>query len=97
MHKPKEPVYQLADYIIKNLSKGYTLDALKYALITQGYSKISVSNAIEFANKQLAVKAPSMKEKPQITYKILDEKNNPVEVIKISENSKKSFWKRLFG
>ena len=76
-------IKQLADYVLKNLSKGYTQDALRFSLINQGYSKISVDKAIEIANKKLALKAPLMKEKPQITYKIIDEKNQPIEVSEI--------------
>jgi len=81
-------IQQLADYIKKNLAKGYTLDALRFSLMNQGYSRISVEKAIELANKQLAVSVPPMKEKPQITYKIIPapEKSN-----------KKSFLKKIFG
>ena len=30
-------IQQLADYIMKNLSKGYTVDALRFSLMNQGY------------------------------------------------------------
>ena len=40
----------IADYIKKNLKKGYTLDSLRFSLISQGYSKISVENAISGAS-----------------------------------------------
>ena len=94
MHNNNNPIHQLASYIKTNLSKRYTQDALKFSLISQGYSKITVERAIELANKQLATTAPIMKEKPQITYKIVDEENKPVEVY---TKTKKSFWKKLFG
>jgi len=87
MHQPINYIQQLADHIKANLFKGYTLDALKFSLMNQGYSRISVENAIELANKQLAIKIPPINEKPQITYKIMH-KEEPV---------KKSFWKRIFG
>ena len=90
MKNSNNPIQQLAEYIKRNLSKGYTQDALKFSLIAQGYSKLSVERAIETANKQLAVTAPEMKEKPQITYKIIDEENQPVEVY---TKTKKLFWK----
>ena len=93
MYEPTDYIQQLADYIKTNLSKGYTLDALKFSLISQGYSKISVEKAIEIANKQLSLEVPEMKEKPQITYKIIDEENQPVQV----SEKKTGFWKRLFG
>ena len=88
-------IEQLAKYIIKNLSKGYTLDSLRFSLIEQGYSKISIEKAIEIANKRMAAQIPKMKEKPQIIYKILDEENKPLH---FSENKpKKNFLKRIFG
>ena len=62
---------QLADYIKKNLSKGYTLDSLKIALEEQDYSRTSIENAIKLANEQLAKSAPEMKEKPKINYEII--------------------------
>lgn len=87
MHKSKDYIQQLADYVKKNLVKGYTLNALRFSLVEQGYSRISVEKAIELANKQLAAIVPPMKEKPQIIYKIIEPK----------EPVKKSFWKRVFG
>ena len=69
----KTHIEQISDYIKKNLKKGYTLDSLKYSLISQGYTKISVESAIELASKQMAQEIPEMKEKPQITYKVLEE------------------------
>ena len=65
------------EYIKKNLRKGYTLDSLKYALVNQGYSRTFVDRVIERANKELAEKAPELKEKPKIVHKIIDEKNQP--------------------
>lgn len=64
---------QLTEYIVKNLKKGYTLDALRFSLINQGYSKISVSKAIETANKIMAEEIPKIKEKPEINYKAIEE------------------------
>ncbi|MEK6860025.1 MAG: hypothetical protein AABX54_04390 [Nanoarchaeota archaeon] len=73
MHKPEDHIQQLADYFKKNLSKGYTLDSLRFSLLNQGYSRISVNKAIEIANQQLAAVAPPMKEKPQIIYRTIPE------------------------
>lgn len=92
MHKPQNYINQLAKYILKNLKKGYTLDSLRFSLINQGYSKISVDNAIEVANKKLAETAPVMKEKPQISYKVVDDKEVPVKVEK-----KKGWFRGVFG
>ena len=81
---------RLVEYFKKNLSKGYTIDSLKRALIDQGYSRIEVNRAIEQANLELAKKAPILKEKPVIKYEIIDEYDNPIEI-------KKPWWKRVFG
>ena len=80
----------IADYIKKNLKKGYTLEALKWALINQGYSRVVVEEAIVQANKELAADAPILKEKPVIKYEVLDEHGKPIEI-------KKPWWKRIFG
>jgi hypothetical protein len=80
----------IVEYIKKNLKKGYTVDSLKWALVNQGYSRITIETAIQEVNKELAKSAPILKEKPVIKYEIIDEYDNPVEI-------KRSFWKRLFG
>lgn len=86
MYRPEDHIQQIADYVKKNLSKGYTLDSLKFSLMSQGYSRISVEKAIEVANQQLAQQAPILKEKPQITYRTIPETN-------IQEEG---FFKKLF-
>lgn len=80
---------KLIDYFKRNMSKGYNPETLKWALINQGYSKILVENALSEANKELAKKAPKIKEKPKIKYEIIDEKGNPIKI-------KKPWWKRIF-
>lgn len=82
-------VNQIADYIKNNLSKGYTVDSLKWALINQGYSRSLITKAIEIVNKEMAAKAPKLVEKPTINYEVYDGEDGLV--------SKKSWWKRLFG
>ncbi len=81
---------KIVEYLRKNLKKGYTIESLKWALIGQGYSRVSVDRAIEELNKDLAKKAPVLKEKPVIKYEIVDENDNPIII-------KKSWWKRIFG
>ncbi len=81
---------QLANYFKKNLSKGYSSDSLKFALINQGYSRIAVEKAIEQAHKELAEEAPKFKEKPKIKYEIFDEHDNLITI-------KKPWWKKIFG
>ncbi len=81
---------KIVDYFKKNLAKGYTIDSLKRALIDQGYSRAIIELALDRANKELAEKAPVLKEKPVIKYEIIDEQNRPVTI-------KKSWWKKLLG
>ena len=81
---------RIISYFKKNLQKGYTSDSLRFALMSQGYSRAAVDRALEQANKELAAKAPPIKEKPKIKYQIIDEYDKPIKI-------KKSFFKRLFG
>lgn len=59
-------IQQLANYIKKNISRGYTVDSLRVALMEQNYSRSSIERAIQLANEQLAMQAPKMIEKPVI-------------------------------
>jgi len=81
---------KIIDYFKKNLTKGYTSDSLKWALINQGYSRAIVEMALDQANKELSEKAPILKDKPIIKYEIIDEYDKPIII-------KKSWWKRVFG
>lgn len=85
------PHQQLVNYIIKNLNKGYTADTLKYSLLSQGYGRTSVQKAIDDAHKQLAKNAPVMKEKPQITYEVIDSKPS-----KTKTQKPLNFFQKLF-
>ena len=78
-------IQQLADYIKRNLAKGYTVDSLRIALENQEYSRVSIDNAINLANEQLAAEAPRMQEKPVIKYEVV----TPI----IEE--KKSFFQKI--
>ena len=78
---------KLVIYFKKNLVKGYTADSLRFALMSQGYSRTAVVAALEQANKEIAAKAPVIEEKPRIKYEIIDEYDRPITI-------KKSFWKR---
>jgi len=74
MYKPRtrstDYIQQLADYIKKNASKGYTQESLKWALINQGHSRTEIERALKLANEQLAYSAPKMIEKPTIKVEI---------------------------
>jgi len=71
---------RLAKYIRQNLSKGYSMDSLRWALVRQGYSRPIVERAIELVEKELTIKQASVNEKPIIEHQILDENDNPIEV-----------------
>jgi len=85
----ENPQTKLKEYLKKNLKKGYTIESLKWALLKQGYSRTAIERTIEQVHKELAEQAPILKEKPTISYQIVDENDNPVTI-------KKSFWKKLF-
>ena len=97
MYQPEDYIQQLADHIKINLKKGYTTMALRVSLINQGYSKISIEKAIELANKQLADSAPEMKEKPQISYRIISDKDQPMTISTTPKNSFFGWIKSIFG
>lgn len=85
---------KLADHIKKLLAKGYTLDALRFSLIGQGYSRTSVEKAIEIANKQLAAQAPKIAEKPVIKYETVDDAEMAA---KVAAQNNPGFFARLFS
>jgi len=79
---------KLIEYFRKNLKKGYTLDSLKIALVKQGYSKGLIESSFKDFENELVEKAPILKDKPRISYEIVDERNKTIEL-------KKSLWKRF--
>ena len=81
---------RLVSYLKRNLRKGYTEESLKWALVNQGYSRVLVQNAFDIANKELSQEAPIVREKPKISYTLIDENNRPV-------NIKRPWWKRILG
>jgi len=89
--RESEQLRRLTDYFKKNLRKGYTAESLKWALISQGYSRTAVEKAIVETTKELAKEAPVIKEKPMISHEILDENDRPVVF------HRKPWWKRFFG
>ena len=96
MPNPTNQNQQLADYIKKNLVKGYTPDSLKFSLMKQGYSRTSVEKALELATKQMAETAPRMIEKPVIKYEVLDEEEMRRKVSE-QDASEKNFLKRIWN
>lgn len=95
MGKPQSYIEQLAEYIRKNIKKGYTIDSLRQSLLNQGYTRFSIEQAIQLANKKLSSEAPPMKEKPQILYKIVDDQEREFQV-DVREKGLFSSIKRFF-
>ena len=88
---------RIVNYFKKNLSKGYTEESLKWALVNQGYSRTDVSRALERVHKELAEKAPEIKEKPKIKYEIYDKDNKLIKVEVRRPFSIKNFLRNLFS
>ena len=89
MRKDKNYLQNLADYIKKNLKKGYTKESLRWALVNQGHSRIEVEKALRLVDAELASEAPVLKIKPEITYENLEQQPLVEE--------RKSLWQRIFG
>ena len=83
---------ELIEYFKRNLGKGYTADSLRFALIDQVYSRAAIDQAIETANKEIAEKAPQLKEKPIIKYELYDENYKKVEIEPFTFWEKIKFW-----
>ena len=91
---------QLADHIKKNLQKGYTIDSLRFSLLQQGYSRTSVEKAIDMANKQLAMQAPKIQEKPVVKYEVIDEDELARKMAERDAQGRGFFsrlWHKIFG
>ncbi len=87
MGRARDDVKEILDYIHKNLKKGYKIDALKWALIKQGYSRTAISDAFEIIEESRAKEDKERKEAEVL---------KAVEEMPVIEE-KKSFWKRVFG
>ncbi len=77
---------KIVDYIKRNVSKGYTTESLKWALIGQGYTRNAIDAAFETAHKEIAETAPQVESLPEPKVEMVEQ---PVEKV--------SFWKRWFG
>ena len=86
--RQEDYVNKLAEYVKKNVAKGYTLDSLRWALIDQKHSRTVVEKSIELAEKQLAAAAPKME---------VPKKEKFVEIEQPEPEQKKGFFARLFG
>ena len=85
MRKGENYITQLAEYVKKNLRKGYTKESLKWALIQQGYSKMEVEKAFDIVGNELSIK----EDLPENETEVKQEKQIIIE--------KKPFWKKILG
>ena len=86
--RQEDYVIKLAEYVRKNVAKGYTIDSLRWALINQKHSRTTVEKAIELAQKQLAASAPKIEAPKHIEVAQDEEPKAP---------EKKGFFSWLFG
>jgi hypothetical protein len=94
--KEANRIKELVDYFRKNLGKGYSVESLKWALVSQGNSKREILKALQIveaeneldANDKEQTKSTEKKE-PKIKYDFDDSK--------IKVEPKKSFWKNFFN
>jgi len=75
----------LIDYLQKNLKKGYKLDELKWALISQGHSRVSVEKAVKYVTDMIGVQKTKKVETP----------NPEVFQMNVQVEEKKSFWQKI--
>ena len=88
VEESKNYLNEIADYIKKNLRKGYTKESLKWALVNQGYSKIEVEKALRKVDLDMGQEAPVLRTQPVIKYEAV-----PIEEVE----DEKPFWKRWLG
>ena len=89
---------QLVEYLKKNLTKGYTEESLKWALIQQKYSRSDIGRAIEQAHKEIKEKSEKLtevKEKPKIKYELYGKDNKPIKIEVRKPFSLKKFFRKL--
>jgi len=83
----------ILEYFEKNLKKGYKVDALRYVLLNQGYSKIEIAEAIKILEeKTKKEKALAKKEEDERLRMQVQE-----EIRQATQQQKKGFFQRFFG
>lgn len=94
MHVRETPhLRMILNYFEKNLKKGYKIDALKYVLLNQGYSKVELNEAIKIIEEKSKKDQEFAKkeEEKRLKMQIQEELNQ------VTEHQKKGFFTRLFG
>lgn len=93
MHVRSTPhLRTLLDYFEKNLKKGYKIEALKYILLNQGYSKTEIAEAIRIIEEKTKKDQEAIKkeEERKMKMQIQEDLNN------INQEQNKGFFARLF-
>ena len=85
-----DQVKTLIDYMQRNLKKGYTLESLKLALISQGNSRIAVEKAAEYIKE---VQDIQKKKSDEVKAASRQEFEAPAQEEPVVE--KKGFWQRI--
>jgi hypothetical protein len=83
-----DTVTALVSYLERNLKKGYKMDDLRWALVSQKHSRIEIEKAI----KIIEARTPSAKKD--------EERKEEIKVAtqeQIIEPPKKGFWSKIFG
>lgn len=91
----KGRIEDLCDYLRKNIEKGYSVEALKWALVKQGNPRLEVEKAVAIVSKEsvrMMKKVESMNTLQNQTPSQEQSSQEPV-----VEPEKKPFWKRILG
>jgi len=86
-------VQGIAEYVKKNIHKGYTIESLKWALINQGHSKVEIDKAISLATEQLEKESRKQQEQEQLRRQQFTEIMHEAP----AEEEKKGFFKKIFN
>jgi hypothetical protein len=87
MAKEETVVASLVSYLERNLKKGYKIEDLRWALITQKHSRIEIEKAI----KIVEARTPSAKQEMPKMERV-ETREAPVVI-----PEKRGFWSRIFG
>ncbi|MFH1425662.1 MAG: hypothetical protein ABIG28_02970 [archaeon] len=72
MFKKRVLMDEITEYLKRNLKKGYTRESLHFALLNQGYSKLTIEKAQKKVDEDLSHQAPLLKTKPTIKYEVVE-------------------------
>ena len=79
----------LIEYLEKNMKKGYKLEDLKWALISQGHSRTAVQKAVDYLNKN--------KKPEQMVSVQVEEPKQEVPYAPIEIPEEQSLWQKFKG